>query len=106
MVPSMMMPKSMAPMESRFAASAGSVQENEREKQRERDRQRRDDGSAKAHQEKKEDEQNQHHAAKKISFHRIGGDAHQVAAIVVGTNFDVRRKDVAIRVRRFLSPRP
>ena len=71
-VPSMMMPKSMAPMESRFAATPV-MQKNESKKQSQRNGQRGYQGGAKAHQKENQHDQHQHHAPQQVALYRVGG---------------------------------
>ena len=66
---------------------AAGVQENKREQERQRNGERRNQGGAHAAQEEDEDDQHQQHSAHEIAFHRVGGDADQVAAIVEGRTF-------------------
>src|SRR5208283_4775254 len=61
----------------------GPVQKDEREQERQGNGKRRDYGSAKAHQEKDQHDQYQSHPAEEIPFDSVGGDADQVAAVVV-----------------------
>ena len=63
-----------------------------REEQRKRNGQCGDDRGANADQEKNQNDQNKNHSAKKISFDSVGGNADQVAAIVVGTDAHVARE--------------
>ena len=72
---------------------AGGVQKDESEQERQRNGEGGDDGGADADEEEEQHKENQDHAAEKISFHGVGGDADEVAAIVVGADFDVRRQD-------------
>ncbi len=68
------------------------VQHDECEEQGQRNRERNDDRGAEADQKKDQDDQHQHHAAKQVRFHGVGRELHQVAAIIIGVNFDVGRK--------------
>ncbi len=72
---------------------APSVQKNESEQQSQRNGQGRNQGGAHASQKEDEHDQHQQHPAHEIAFHGVGGDADQVAAIVVGTDFHVGRQD-------------
>ena len=74
------------------------MQDDEREQQRQRDGQGDNDGGAEADQEEDQNDQHEHHAAKQVVLHRVGGQVHQVAAIVIRTNLYVRGKDVAIQL--------
>ena len=71
---------------------AGRVQKDEGEEKSERNGERGDDGGAEADQEKDQDDQDEDHAAQEIPFDGVRGDANEVAAVVVGTNFHVGRE--------------
>ena len=97
-VPSIRMPKSMAPMESRLAGIPSRVQKDEREQQRQRNGERHNDGRAHAHQERHQHHQHQHHAQQQVVLHGVDGQLHQVAAVVVGTHLHVGRQDVFVQL--------
>src|SRR5258708_31660878 len=80
---------------------ASQVEEDEREKQGERNRQRRDNGGAKTHQEKNQNDEHKNHAAKQISFYGVGGDADEIAAVIVGTDFHVGRQKCLVNLFGF-----
>ena len=81
-----------------MAATSWACRHDEGEQQRQRDGQRNDDGGAEADQEEDQDDQHQHHAAEQICLHRVGGELHQVAAIVEGMDFDVGRQDLPVEL--------
>src|SRR5215469_3485702 len=74
------------------------VQNDEGKEQRQRNRKRDDDGRANADQEKDKDNQHQHHAAQQVGFNRVGGEPHQLAAIVVGMDLHIGREDRAVQL--------
>src|SRR5580704_2671447 len=78
------------------------VQKNKGEEQGQRNGQRGDHRGAKTDQEENENDKDQRHAAEKIAFDRIGGDANKVAAVVVGTNLHVRREQRPVDLLGFL----
>src|SRR6266481_5527537 len=78
---------------------AGGVKKNEGEKQRERNGESGDNSGAYADEEKDEHEKNKDHAANEVPFHGVGGNADQIAAVIEGTNLDIRWKDIAIEVQ-------
>ena len=77
------------------------VQDDKREQQRQRNGERNNDGGAEADQKKDQDDQHQHHATKQVRFHGVGGESHQLAAVVVGMDFDVGRQDRAVQFLGF-----
>ena len=81
---------------------AGEMQKNEGEEQRERNGERGDDGGADADQEEDQNDQHENHAAKEIAFDGVGGDADQVAAVVIRTDADVARKHGLVDLFGFL----
>ena len=72
---------------------ARQVEEDEREEESERNSQRGDNGGAEAHQEENQNNEDENHAAKKISFDGVSGDADEIAAVIVGADFYVRRQE-------------
>src|SRR5260370_32840861 len=80
---------------------ASQVEEGEREKQGKRNRQRRDNGGAKTYQEKNQNDKHKNHAAKQISFNGVGGDADEIAAVIVGTDFHVGRQKCPVDLLGF-----
>src|SRR5258708_7447248 len=75
---------------------AGKVEKNKSKQQSERDGKCGDDGSTHANQKKDQDNQNQNHSAKQIAFYGVGGDANQIAAVVVGPDANVARKQIFV----------
>ncbi len=67
-----------------------------------RNGERGDDRGAHAHQEKHQNDEHENHAAQKISFHRVGGDADEIAAVVEGVNFYVGRQNLCVQFKSFL----
>ncbi len=51
-----------------------------------------DDGSAETDQEEDQHEEHQNHAAQKVAFDSVRGDANEITAIVIRTNLHVGRK--------------
>ena len=98
----MMMPKSMAPMESRLAASPVAWRKMKAKSSA--------SGMVSAvmtaarmlTRKKMQNEKNQKHAAEEIAFDGVGGDADEVAAVVVGMNLYVGRKNAAVELLGFL----
>ncbi len=74
------------------------VQNDEGEQQRQRNGERDDHRRAEADQEEDQDDQHQHHAAQQVVFHRVGGELHQFAAVVVGVDLDVLGQDVLVEL--------
>ena len=95
-VPSITIPKSIAPMESKIGRHVVRVQENKCEEQRQRNRQRDDKSRAQADQEENQHDQHQHHAAQQVRFDGVGGEPHQVAAIVERPHLDIGRQDALV----------
>ena len=62
-----------------------------------RNGERHDDGGAEADQEEDQHDQHQHHAAKQVGFHGVGGELHQFAAIVERMNLYVGRQDLPVQ---------
>ena len=94
MVPSMMMPKSMAPMESRLAASPVACRKMKANSSASGMVSAVMTAARKLTRKKISTMKNQNHAAQKIALHGVGGDADEVAAVVVGMNSYVGRKNV------------
>jgi len=57
----------------------------------------------KTYQEKNQNDEHKNHAAKQISFHVVGGDADEIAAVIVGTDFHVGRQKCPVDLFGFLS---
>src|ERR1035438_5393353 len=72
------------------------MQHDEGKQQGQRNGERHDDGRTKIDQEENQDNQHQDHAAEQVVFHGIGGQLHQVAAIVKGVNLNVGREDLLV----------
>src|SRR5208337_375930 len=63
-----------------------------------------DNGRANADQKEDQNDQDQHHAAEQVGFYRISGQRYQFAAVIVRTDFDVRREYRPIQfIRLFLN---
>jgi hypothetical protein len=54
-----------------------------------------------AHQERHQHDQHQRHAHHQVVFHRVDGQLHQVAAVVVRAHLHVRRQQVLVQLLRF-----
>ena len=80
---------------------AGSVKKDEGEEKSERNGKCGNDRSADAYEEKDKDNENEHHAAYEIPFDGVGGHFDEIAAVIVGANFDVGRKKIAIDLDGF-----
>ena len=96
-VPSMMMPKSMAPIESRLAATSWACSTIKANSSDERNGEGDNDGGAEADQKEDQHDQHQHHAAKQVVLHRVGGQLDQFAAIVKGMDLYVRRQNLPVQ---------
>ena len=68
----------------------------ERDEERERDVERRDDGRARVPQEQEEDDRHEQHADDQVLQHRVRGQLHQVAAVVVRHDVHAGRQDVVL----------
>src|SRR5215471_8594967 len=96
-VPLMMIPKSMAPIESRFAATSWAC----RKKKAERNRNGNDDSSTKTDEEEDEHDHDEDHASEQIIFDCVFGQLNQFIAIIIGMNFDVRRQNLPVQLVGF-----
>ena len=92
----MMIPKSMAPMESRLAGTPRPCRKNESEQQAERNGERHNDRRAHAHQKENQHDQDQDHAAFEVVLDRVDGELHQVAAVVERMDLHVRRQNAIV----------
>src|SRR6202040_4372763 len=77
------------------------VEHDESKQQREWNREGDNDSSAEADQEKNQHDQDQHHAAKQVRFHRVRGQLNQFAAVVKWMNLDVGRQDLPVQFLGF-----
>src|ERR1700757_1985925 len=71
---------------------ARQIKKDEGEQQSKRNRQRGNDSGAETHQEKDQHDQDEHHAAQKISLDGVRRDANEVAAVIVRANLHVQRE--------------
>ena len=99
-VPSITMPKSMAPMESRLAATSCACSTINANRSENGNGERNDDGGAKADQKEDQHDQHQHHAAEQVGFDCVGREVDEFAAIVERMDLYVGRQDVAVEFFR------
>ena len=93
-VASTMMPKSMAPIDSRFADSPLSTRMTTANSKREGNGGRHDQRAAQVAQEQPLDEEDQHHAHHHVVQHGVGGDVDQDAAVVDALDAHAGRQQV------------
>src|SRR5271165_5868413 len=79
----------------------GGVEKDEGKQKSERNGERGNNGSTDANQKEDQDDENECHAPKKIPFDRVGGDFDEIAAVIVGTHFDVGREKIAVNFDGF-----
>src|ERR1700719_4849021 len=72
------------------------VQKNKGEEQRQRNRHRHNEGCAETDEEENQHDQDEHHAAKQVCFYSVGGEPHEVAAVVKRTHLDIGRQDMLV----------
>src|SRR5262249_11468290 len=53
-------------------------------------------------QKENQNNQNEYHAANEVPFNGVGSDADEVAAVVIGPDFHIGRKNVPVQVFGFL----
>src|SRR5580698_2530018 len=85
-----------SPNGKKVCRNTAGVQENKRKEQTQRNGQSDDNRRAHADQEKNQNNQDQAHAEQHVVLHRVDGQLHQVAAVIVGTDFHVLRQQIAV----------
>src|SRR5579859_5769493 len=73
------------------------VEHDEGKQKRERNGQSHNESGAEADQKEDQHNQNQEHAAKQICFHGVGGQVHQLAAVIIRMNLDVGGQYLAVQ---------
>ena len=86
-----MMPRSIAPTDSRLADSPRSDRDHDGQKQRDRNRRRDDERAAQIAEEHPLDQEDQRDAEQQIVQHGVDGDGDEIAAIVERLDLDARR---------------
>src|SRR6202011_891324 len=72
------------------------VQKNKGEEQRQRNRHRHNEGCAETDEEENQHDQDEHHAAKQVCFYSVGGEPHEVAAVVKRAHLDIGGQDALV----------
>src|SRR5919197_4453343 len=91
--PSTMIPKSMAPSDSRLAEDAAEIHENECEQERERDGDGDDERRAEVVEQEREQHGHEGGALDEVSQHRVHGGLDEPVPAVVRPELDIRRQD-------------
>ena len=98
--PSTMMPKSIAPIESKLAGMCRQSRQMNENIKANGNRHRHDEGGAHAEQKQSQNHQHQQHSAQQVPLHRLLGLLESAAAVVKGHDLHVRRQHMLIQVLR------
>src|ERR1700686_4174916 len=81
---------------------AGGVEKDEGEEESERNGERSNYSGTDADEKKDKNDKNKRHAAQKIPFDGVGGDAYEIAAIIKWADFDIGGEKIAVQLDSFL----